>query len=189
MKKKNMVLLAALALLVGLVAYGTVAYFSGEAHVTNVVTTGDVKIDLVETDANGDPWPKDGMSGVMPGQSVVKKVQVDNVGSGDAWVRVMVDTAITAPNGTQLDDGVLSFDFDQNTWVAGEDGCYYYAVPLKADEITPALFTEVTFSTAMDNDYQGCTVNVTVYAQAVQAKNNPAPNGDVTKIAGWPAIH
>jgi len=40
MKKKNMVLVAALALLVGLVAYGTVAYFSGEAHVTNVITTG-----------------------------------------------------------------------------------------------------------------------------------------------------
>ena len=187
MKKKNMVLVAALALLVGLVAYGTVAYFSGEAHVTNVITTGDVNIALVEKDANGDPWPEKGISGVMPGQSVVKEVQVDNVGTGEAWVRVMVDSQITAPNGTQLDTGVLSFDFDQDTWKAGQDGYYYYAVPLKAEEITPALFTQVTFSTAMDNDYQGCTVNVTVYAQAVQVKNNPAPNGDVTQVVGWPA--
>ncbi|MDO4516186.1 MAG: SipW-dependent-type signal peptide-containing protein [Bacillota bacterium] len=200
MKRRNAVLTAALALLVALVAFGTAAYFSGEAHVTNVITTGKIDITLKEQtkDAAGNPikWPSEGITGVMPGKSVDKLVSVESVaGSSDAWVRVKVESTITAADGkTDLPTkDMLDFDFKPG-WIPGAGGYYYYSVPLSAGQTTPELFTKVTFAPGMPNEYQGCTVNVKVTAQAVQKKNNDA-KGSITEltaenyaqIEGWPA--
>ena len=189
MKKKNLVLVALLALLVGLAAYGTVAYFSGEAHVTNVITTGTVDVELIET------WnPEDG-KGVMPGQTVSKKVEVENTGSGDAWVRVHVETSAVDAAGAPLDPGLISLvgtdvtDEDgKQVWVPGEGGYYYYYEPLAPGAMTALpLFTAVKFDGQMGNQFQGATIEVAVSAQAVQSRNNPIPDGGtVTDIAGWP---
>lgn len=187
MKKKNMVLVALLALLLGLVAYGTVAYFAGEAHVTNVITTGTVNVELVET------WnPEDGKN-VMPGQTVSKKVEVRNTGTGDAWVRVHVTTSAKDPSGAYLETALISLvgtdvtdEAGKQAWIPGEGDWYYYYEPLPPGEMTALpLFTAVKFDTAMGNEYQGATIEVAVSAQAVQSKNNPAPNGNVTQVAGW----
>lgn len=208
MKRRNAVLTAALALLAALVAFGTVAHFSGEAHVTNVITTGQIDITLNEytKDENGEPisWPSNGISGVMPGQSVDKLVSVKSeAGSGDAWVRVQVDTLIV-PAGATLeseerlpDNGMLIFNFDTDNWIVGEDGYYYYRDSLKAGDTTPELFTTVTFDKTMPNEYQGCTAYVYVTAQAVQVKNNQGTDKETpieeltesnyTQILGWSA--
>ena len=196
-------LTAALALLAALVAFGTVAHFSGEAHVTNVITTGQIDIELNEYTKEGDQlieWPSEGISGVMPGQSVDKLVSVESLtGSGDAWVRVQVVTSIEAAGGAAelADDGMLIFDYDTENWVPGADGYYYYKVPLKAGETTPELFTTVQFSPSMPNEYQGCTAFVNVSAQAVQVKNNQGADkespitklteSNYTQILGWSA--
>ena len=200
MKRRKAVLTAALALLVALVAFGTAAFFSGEAHVTNVITTGKIDITLNEYTKEGDQlvaWPSKGITGVMPGQSVDKLVSVESVaGSSDAWVRVKVESTITAADGKEnlSTSGMLVFDI-QPGWVAGADGYYYYSKPLTAGWTTPELFTKVTFDPSMPNEYQGCTVKVDVFAQAVQVKNNTGtgetPITELTtsnynQIAGWP---
>ena len=189
MKKRNMVLVALLALLLGLAAYGTVAYFAGEAHTTNVITTGTVDVELVET------WnPEDGKN-VMPGQTVSKKVEVKNIGTGDAWVRVHVATTATDAQKQPLDVALISLvgtdvtdEAGQQVWVPGEGGWYYYYEPLAPGAMTALpLFTAVKFDAAMDNEFQGATIQVAVSAQGVQSKNNPIPEGgDVTAIPGWP---
>lgn len=205
MKRRKAVLTAALALLVALAAFGTAAFFSGEAHVTNVITTGKIDITLKEQTKDEDgkliTWPEDGITGVMPGQSVDKLVSVESVaGSSDAWVRVKVESTITAKDKTSLPTEVkgtkmLHFNI-QDGWITGADGYYYYSKPLKAKETTPQLFTKVTFDPSMPNEYQGCTVNVNVFAQAVQVKNNTGAGetpiteltaSNYTQIAGWPA--
>lgn len=189
MKKRNMVLVALLALLLGLAAYGTVAYFAGEAHVTNVITTGTVDVELIET------WnPEDG-KGVMPGQTVSKKVEVTNTGTADTWVRVHVETSAVDASGAPLATGLISLvgtdvtDADgKQVWVPGEGGWYYYYEPLVPDAMTALpLFTAVKFDGQMGNEFQGATIQVDVSAQAVQAKNNIPEGGDVSKIAGWPS--
>ena len=50
-----------------------------------------------------------------------------------------------------------------------------------------ALFTEVAFAETMPNEYQDCTVEIDISAQAVQVKNNPVPEAGYTTIPGWPA--
>ena len=185
MKRRNTVLVAALALIVALAAYGTVAMFSGEAHVTNVITTGSVDIDLIETNKDGEPWTSEDGKNVMPGTSVVKKVEVKNIGESPAWVRVQVETTITDPNKKPLDAGVVSFDFDETKWIDGKDGYYYYSDPLAPNTTTLApLFTNVIFDKDMNNDYQGCDVAVDVSVGAVQVKNN---GETVQEATGWPA--
>jgi len=172
-----------------------VAYFSGEAHVTNVITTGTVNVELVETKDDGTPW--EDVDGVVAGEVVDKHVWVENTGTAPAWVRVQVITSAVSADGSQeLSDTVIEKDFnlspaqegDTAYWVPGEGGWYYYSEPLAPGAATEKLFQNVTFDTAMGNAYQGAVIHVDVTAQAVQSKNNPIPDGgDVTDLAGWPA--
>ena len=198
MTRKRLVLAAAIIAIVGLAAAGTNAYTTAEAHTTNVITTGAVNITLNDAIVGGEQvsagWE---LAGVMPGVDVEKTVSVTNVGPGDAWVRVKVDTAITPGENVKpkekLNPGMVTFDVGEG-WIPGDDGCYYYSLPMKAGETTPNLFSLVSFSPKMDNDYQGCTVTMTVSAQAVQVKNNDN-GGDLTELTeesfsqvqGWPA--
>ena len=66
----------------------------------------------------------------------------------------------------------------------GSDGYYYYTDPVKANDSTEQLFSQVTFNKAMGNEYQGCTAYVDVAVWAVQVKNN---GETVFDAAGWSA--
>ena len=191
MKRRKAVLTAALALLVALVAFGTVAHFTGEAHVTNVITTGNIAITLNDTLDGRDAEEVDGVwlatiSGVMPGKEVEKIVSVTNTGSGDAWVRIGLEKAINLAEGKagEVDTNLISIQFEDSKWIAGEDGYYYYNEPLKPGITTDELFKSVIFSPDMGNLYQGSTATIKVEAQAVQVKNNGTTALDA---AGWPA--
>jgi len=191
MKRRNTVLVAALALIVALMAYGTVAMFSGEAHVTNVITTGTVSIqlnDLLEgveaTDDDGDGISTATLSGVMPGQPVSKVVSITNDGSEPAWVRIDLEKAIQMAPGVnaQPDTSLLHIQFDTQNWTE-KDGYYYYNKALEPTQTTEPLFQVVKFSETMGNDYQNCTATIDVCGQAVQVKNNGA---SVMDADGWP---
>ena len=217
--KKKVVLGSALVLLVALMAWGTWAYFTTEAHVTNVITTGTIDITLNDDIKNG-VQIKDGdgkvlgarLEGVMPGVEVEKTVSVSNSAAetaGDAWVRVKLDISVTDQDkkplkatfgenqlpvvqiGTADEDGKW-VDAMGADWFAS-DGYYYYAVPLGKGDTTTKLFTRVKLNELLPNDYQGCTVNIAVSAQAVQVKNNNKEGAlteltDATadQVVGWP---
>lgn len=133
---------------------------------------------------------------VMPGTYASKVVAVQKLDdSADCWIRIQLTPAIQWADGedhmshpmevVHLDLNLGDGDYQ---WTQGEDGWYYYNSPLTADEpFTTALFTSVHFDgPAMGNDYQNSTFTITVDAQAVQSDNNPAPEDDVTAVAGWP---
>lgn len=193
--RKKLLGVSLIIILLSLAAYGTWAYFAGEARTTNVITTGTIDITLVETttDAEGNQveFPTTGISGVMPGQSVDKLVTVDNVGTGESWIRAGIVCRIESVDGEELPltleyaDGedVLSFDINEEMWTE-KDGYYYYTEPVKANTSTEQLFSQVTFNKAMGNEYQGCTAFVDVAVWAVQAKNN---GETVFEAAGWSA--
>ena len=189
MNKKLVTLFISL-LLISVVVTGTLAYFTRVSEpVHNVITTGNVDIKLIEmtlVDGEEKGYPTKPVEGVMPGQSVSKRVRVENTGSGDAWVRVYVKPAITLKDKTPGDPSVLSIDFDTANWTQRGDYWYYNHV-LKAGATTPNLFENVTFTGEdMGNVYQGCTVTVTVRAEAVQSANNT--NSALT-AGGWPTAN
>ena len=58
--KKKMFVCAIIAICASIVAYGTTAYFTHHDTATNVITAGNIKIDLQEwaiTDGGGAPLP------------------------------------------------------------------------------------------------------------------------------------
>lgn len=180
--KKKLLTLSLIVICVAILAAGTLAYFSDDATAHNVITTGGVDIELVETGEDGKPFPEEGITGVMPGQTVTKVVTVDNIGPADAWIRLEADLEVLGADGKPLDDAPVTMNLGPK-WTE-KDGYYYYKFALAPGQSTDAFITGVTFSGPdMDNEYQNCTVNLDITAYAVQVDNN----GDtVWQAQGWP---
>lgn len=196
--KKVIASLLIVAALCTVTVAGTLAYFTDEVTTRNVITSGNIAIELNEKTTDGVDFPKEGISGVMPGSSVDKIVTLTNTGSGTAWVRMQVNTTVTDTEGEklplELEDGkpaiVLNFNNKGTTDSSPKwfevDGYWYYSVALKPGQTSAPLFDTVSFAPDMGNEYQNCNVLVDVSAQAVQVANNIPEGGQIDKIAGWP---
>lgn len=187
--KKKVAAGAVLAICLSVLIYTTIAYFNTADTARNVITSGNIKIELQETALVNDseiPFEESqDVYNVMPGQQVSKIVRVENTGDNPAYIRISVDKAIQLAEGAQgdPDTGLVSIDYDSSSWTLGSDGYYYYNEPLAAGATTPALFRNVTFDPAMGNMYQNSKAVIKVSAQATQVKNNGT---DVFSAAGWP---
>lgn len=185
--KRKLLAVAVTVICLSMMAYGTLAYFTAEDTAHNVITSGEIDIELQEwADAEKTtPFPEDEVSGVMPGTEVTKIVEVKNTGANDAYIRVKVEKEFVLSEGVEgeTDSGLMKIDFDETYWMLGEDGYYYYKTALEPGAVTEPLFASVNFDTAMDNIYQNSTAKVDVTAYAVQVANN----GDsVMDAKGWP---
>ena len=184
--KKKILAVALIAICIAIAAYGTVAYFTYEETVTNVIVAGNIKIALRQWQQNaaGEREAYDGPLQILPGASVSKIVEVENTGNNPAWIRISVNKAIELAAGVtgQVDTELICLTIDTQHWTE-RDGFYYYQQPLQAGEITEPLFTEVVFAGNMGNQYQDSIAILTVVAQATQV----AHNGEtVWEAAGWP---
>ena len=189
--KKKILLVAAVVMCLAIATAGTLAYFTSEDTAHNVITSGDVNIELVEQTKKEDgtlvEFPEEGIKGVMPGTSASKIVQVKNTGDNDAWVRLKMEVTITGEDGSDLSDEGIKYVHIYGTsgeWKLNwDDRNFYYEKVLAPGETTEPVMEEVRFSAEMGNAYQNCTANVVISAQAVQTANN----GDtVMEAAGWP---
>lgn len=185
--KRKLLAVAVTVICLSMMAYGTLAYFTAEDTAHNVITSGEIDIELQEwADAEKTtPFPEDGVSGVMPGTEVTKIVEVKNTGANDAYIRVKVEKEFVLSEGVEgeTDSGLMKIDFDETYWTLGEDGYYYYKTALEPGAVTEPLFASVSFDTTMGNIYQNSTAKVDVTAYAVRVANN----GDsVMDAKGWP---
>ena len=187
--RKKLIAGAVVAICLSLLAYSTSAYFTTEKTATNVITSGNIDIQLQETAIQDGEEVLFEQSqekiNVMPSQTVSKIVRVENTGTNAAYVRISVSKSIALAEGVHgtPDVDLLKLDFDSENWTA-KDGYYYYNRPLAPGELTEPLFNSVTFSPSMGNMYQNSTAIIEVKAQATQVKNNGA---SVFEAAGWPA--
>lgn len=177
-QNKTKVLSAAVvAIALATVATGTLAYFTDSTIAHNVITSGAVDIDLIEKQLisgdNGEDtyvdYPTETIEGVMPGMQVSKIVTVQN-NEQKAWVRVKVTPTITLNGQGTPNTAFIELDFNENDWEEGDD-YWYYKKPLDEGKTTEPLFTTVTFSKDMGNEYQNCTVDIRVEAEAIQHAN------------------
>lgn len=187
MSKKKILLLVSIVLILTCVVAGTYAWFNEAEVAHNVITTGKVDIELIEEASTEDGMiPFEDVDGIMPTMTASKIVTVDNVGVGDAWVRIAVEKDIQLAEGVEgeIDTDLIKLDIDTENWIE-QDGYYYYAKQLKPGESTTPLFTTVTFDETMGNMYQNSKAFIDVRAEAVQVANN-AEDGTVLDAAGWP---
>lgn len=181
---KKRMLTAALALCcLAVLATGTLAYFTAEETAQNVITMGSLKMDLVELNEKGEPWTD--VEDIVPGMEVTKKAYVENNGSVDFYTRVMITKRYVNEQGEELPDldtDLVELNISED-WELRKDGFYYYTESVKPGEETEPLFTTVTFSTEMGNEYQNVKVIIDLDAQAVQSRNN---GESALEATGWP---
>ena len=186
MKKRKILIIAVLAICFASMSAGSFAYFTYQDKAHNVITSGNVKIEVQEW-ADEDQtvsFPEEGVDGVLPGDKIVKIVEVKNVGSGDCWIRVKVEKNFQLAEGETgaPDTDVLKLDIDSENWTE-QDGWYYYNSVLQAGETCQPLFRTVEFDPGMGNMYQKGVAAINISAQAVQAANN---GSSALEAAGWP---
>jgi len=188
MKKQRIFLAAALICCLALAGGGTLAFFTAQETAYNVITTGELAMDLVEMH-NGALWPENGVSGVMPGDEIEKIVTVQNIGSVDFYTRVRLIGEIELENGekVRLSLDQIALDLNEKDWTRRGEFFYYNRAlaPRGAEgtiDETQPLFTTVTLRPELGNDYQNATITLTVEAEAVQSRNN----GDSPlEATGW----
>lgn len=182
---KKRMLTAALALCcLAVLATGTLAYFTAEETAQNVITMGALKMDLVERNEKGEPWTD--VENIVPGMEVTKKAFVKNTGTVYFYTRVKITKSFEFPENVEkmeLNPDLVELNINEKYWKLGNDGFYYYKEPVAPGEKTEPLFTTVTFSTEMGNEYQNVKVKIDLDAQAVQSRNN---GESATAATGWP---
>lgn len=182
--KRKLFSCAVIVMCLAMIGFGTLAYFTAKDVAHNVITSGNIDIEINEwADADKEvPFP-DKAVGVMPGADVTKIVEVENTGDNEAYVRVSVEKAIELAAGQtgDVDLGLVNIDFNDTDWTAGTDGYYYYNKALAPGQVTEPLFTTVSFSGNMSNLYQNSTAKIDVTAYAVQVANN----GSNVMDAAW----
>ena len=183
--KRKVLILSVLAILVAILAANTLAYFTADTKAHNVITSGGVSIKLNEWANEARTEKFEDKTGVMPGAEVTKIVEVENVGTGTAWVRVQVVLDVYAEGGKeQLPPDPVTLDFNETDWTY-QDGYYYYNKPLAPGASTEPLFTTVSFDEQMGNEYQNAKAKIDITAIAVQSANN---GETVLEATGWPSF-
>ena len=185
MKRKTLCL-SVIAIMLAILAAGTIAYFTAEGRAHNVITTGSVEIELKEWADENKTEPFKNLEGVMPNTTVTKIAEIKNIGKSDAWIRVKIQKSIELKYEGNPDTDLVELNLNDTDWITDGE-YYYYKNALKPGETTTPIFTSVTFKAAMGNEYQDAKATVDIYAQAVQTANNPATDGDVKTVKGWPA--
>jgi predicted ribosomally synthesized peptide with SipW-like signal peptide len=186
--KKKLFVLAALAICAAIITTGSYAFFSTKMTAHNVITTGKVGVAILNKLGLGGPsalvedFPEGGIK-LLPGDTVYNSISVRNTEEEPVWVRVHVDTVAS---GNFDPAPFLTLDLDSVHWVDGGDGYYYYKEALIKDAATEPLLRSISVASSMGDNYQGCTIGLGIAAEAVQQANNPAPDGDVTAVGGWP---
>lgn len=182
--KRKILILSVLVICLAMIAAGSLAYYTADTKAHNVITTGNVDIELNEW-ANEERTEKfENQTGVMPGKDVTKIVEVKNVGTGSAWVCVQMFVDVYAENGKQLPTEPVKLDINDTDWTY-QDGYYYYNKPLAPGATTEPLFTTVSFDEQMGNEYQNAKAKIDITAIAVQSANN---GETVLEATGWPSF-
>ena len=191
--KKKILFVSLIVIAVSIIASGTLAYFTSSETSHNIITTDAINITIEEwqkTDDGFVAYPEEPIV-IMPGTSSSKIVTVRNI-DAKAYVRAKYETIVKDSRGRVMKlspetiNSIISVDINNEDWIRknDDDEWFYYAFAVKTGEATEALFTKVIFDGPnMTNEYQNCTVEIIVDAQAVQSANN---GNSATKASGWP---
>lgn len=176
MKKKLGLITATVALGALLAVGGTLAWFTDTETATNVVTTGNVNISILENgevkDDNGITFPEN----QVPGASLEKVVTVANTGANPAYVRVTLDVTGKDGDAELTDDQIalikaaIKFP-ESSTWDTDDNEVYYYEGVVAPEGSTEALITGIEIPTTWNNNMTDLQFEVKIVAEAIQSEN------------------
>lgn len=159
MKKKTILMLAAMALLLTVTVGSTIAYlWTSTPAVTNTFTPASSGTDITEDFKD----------------NVKNTVQIKNTGDVKSYIRAAVVVTWQNENGEVLGEVPVKDTDYSITWTrAGwtdlqRDGFYYYNTVVEPGKSTGVLFTDCKPLKAAPKD--GYTLHVEIIAQSIQAE-------------------
>lgn len=189
--KRKIFAAAVIVICLSTLAYGSLAYFTADDTARNVITAGSLDISIEEWQQEGDdllPYPTNEPIAVMPATKVSKIVTVRNH-DAQSFIRARLDVTVRDADGQIMElppealSSVITLAVNTEDWTQ-KDGWWYYGSPVDSKTATQPLMTEVRFDgPSMTNEYQNCTVEINVTAQAVQTANN---RSTALEALGWP---
>ena len=124
------------------------------------------------------------ITGVLPNQPIDKDPTITNVGNNDAYIRAKINyDGLSAEQAAQVE---ALLNIDEEAWVKGADGYYYYQEILAAGAEPIQLFTVLTIPN-WGNEVKDLSFTVGITAEAVQS-DYFTPDGDGV-INGWGALN
>ncbi len=183
MNKKKLLCIAATLVLVAVLSVGvTLAAFKASVETINTLTFGNVHVDLIDVYTKPE-------KGVVPGQTVEKIVSAKNTGSNTQYVRLRL-TKSWWEGGQErrdLDPSYIELNFvNPDKWVLGEDGYYYYQLPLTAGQTAENLIESFSLPKNWDMEgYTGLDGHIDAFAEAVQYENFKPQLNAQGQIVGW----
>lgn len=182
--KKKIALTAVIIFVLASAGYGTYAYMTASKTAQNIITAGNVKIELNEV--TNEQNKSAGELTVMPSTNAKYEVSVTNTGKNACYVRVKLNTKLNIGEALLSSEGKITLLLDNINWVQDTEGYWRYKVELAPGKTSSNLLTEIAFDKSMGNEYQNATFNLSVSAQAVQAVNNGFVTS-VLEVKGWPS--
>lgn len=180
-KFKKKLLLLVLTAAVGCSTFGlTMAYMTDSEQNTNVITVGDVTVDLTET-----KWNPENGKDILPLETVEKNPQVTNTGSVNTWIFLKVKNPkkniITVNNTSKRKNAsanVELFSFTANSeWEllsktesdSEVEYLYGYKDVVTPGQTTQSLFDSVTAVNYMEGSLgENDALNIPIKAMAIQ---------------------
>lgn len=179
---------------IGIAAIGGVsAYLTDSETVSNTFTVGKVDIDIDEPN-----WDPEDNKKIEPGKVISKDPQIKNTGNNDAYVFMKVSIpkaeieSVSGEGAKQEKTMQELFSFTaSDSWTLleskADDGkqsyVYAYNQILKPEETTAALFDKLVFVNAVEGQLEGQTLEVPVYAYAIQTTDTGADSENVVENA------
>lgn len=135
---------------------GSIAYLTRSSSQTNIFTVGEVQVSIQET------FP--------PGSNVKSNVSVVNQGNVPAYIRGALAIYWIDSEGNILPEIPVSgvdytIEINDSDWILGDDGLYYYTLPVAPDQQTANLIQTLT---ALKTD-PDCTLVADILTQAIQS--------------------
>lgn len=163
-------ILMSIIFVIGLIAFipSTLSQFKTEDEITNPFALGTIDIEIEETFDPPEKWD---------GTTTEKKVQIQNVGSAEALIRVALVPRWENADGTPFagDTQLIKLSVPASTtpgWVDGGDGYYYYNAKVLSGNLTVPLLSAVTIEItdfAQNERYREKQVKIDVKAETVHA--------------------
>lgn len=201
-KRKIMIAAASIAIVATLSIGGTLAYFTDNDLAKDNLNAGQVNIEITERTSDKDAQIiKDENNlvtsiiydNVLPGEEISKEPRVilksDSVA---AYIRAKIkvegiDGDFSVKDGLEKYLQEIKFDADENDWVLGNGGYYYYQKevshsPKKDKSVT--VFTKTFIPNEWDEDTYGKKFKIVISAEAIQSENFE-PIMEKNRIVGW----
>lgn len=162
----------------------SVAYFTAQIETDNVITFGNVDIQLHETciDEKGTEVAVDtsDTETIEKASSVERHIKIENTGVNPAFVRFTINTWM---DGTKANKRLMNFENELGDWIY-DDGWFYYPHILNPGMTSEPFITKVIFDVdKITAEKPDCEMSFDIVAQAVQSENN---QDDVLEVKGWP---